>query len=126
MRSRRCMEEIRCVLEEAQEEPDPKLKTIQLRAAEEEDGDDSDQDFKDFDVHSIARWDPPPGLVCTAGASYTKEEAQEIFESVYDRDDQLLLKWCEIVEGNVKPFPPMPQRVLPKLNQIIHISYHVR
>ncbi|WVZ65425.1 hypothetical protein U9M48_014790 [Paspalum notatum var. saurae] len=115
------MEEIQCVPEEAQEEPDPKLKTIQCPAAaveeeeEEEDDDDSDQDFRSSNDPFVGRWDPPPVLVCTAGAGYTKEEAEEIFESVYDRDDELLLKWCEMVEGNVKPLPPVPQRVLPKI-----------
>jgi hypothetical protein len=77
------MEEIRCALEEAREEPDRKLKTLQLPEEEEEeeegsrgdtvDEEDSDDEFKGFDENGdlclpfVVSWDPPPVLVCTAG-----------------------------------------------------------
>jgi hypothetical protein len=92
--SRQFMEEIRCALEEAREEPDRKLKTLQLPEEEEEgsrgdtvdeeeeeegsrgdtvDEEDSDDEFKGFDENGdlclpfVVSWDPPPVLVCTAG-----------------------------------------------------------
>ena len=95
IRSRRFVEEIRCVLEEAQEETDVKLKIVECPVEEEDEhekeeggggdddeekncgggdtvGEDSDDDVGGWDENGdlclpfIGSWDPPV-LVCTAG-----------------------------------------------------------
>ncbi|KAG2600623.1 hypothetical protein PVAP13_5KG546107 [Panicum virgatum] len=117
------MEEIRCVLEEAQEEPDVKLKIVECPVEEEDEheeesgggddeekncgggdtvGEDSDDDVGGWDENGdlclpfIGSWDPPV-LVCTAGASCSKERAEEIISLAEERNHELMREWCEMM-----------------------------
>lgn len=99
------------------------------------DEEDSDDEFKGFDENGdlclpfVVSWDPPPVLVCTAGASFTMEEAEEIVDSVNERNDDLLSAWCEMVNNKVTPLPATPLHILPTITTFCvsgYECYHLR
>nr|TKW15295.1 hypothetical protein SEVIR_5G228300v2 [Setaria viridis] len=147
------MEEIRCALEEALEEPDLKLKIIE-RPVEEEDGDEEgenggdDEDEKndggeeeknggggdnvEEDREDDAEgWDEngDPCLPFIGSwntpvhCSCTKEEAEKITFSVDTRNSKLLGEWCEMVNNKRTPLPAIPLPVLPEITTIC-VSKH--
>ncbi|KAJ1260732.1 hypothetical protein BS78_10G255100 [Paspalum vaginatum] len=72
---------------------------------------------------------PSPVPVCTAGASYTKEEAEEIYESVWKRNHKLLSEWADMANRKVTPLPASPLPVLSKITAFCvsgHECYHLR
>ncbi|CAO2183536.1 unnamed protein product [Urochloa humidicola] len=81
---------------------------------------DTDDDMDGWDENGdpyqpfIAPWYRPV-IVCTAGGSYTTEEAEEIVESVCKRNDVLITEWTEMANNNITPLPAFPLPVLPKI-----------
>jgi len=64
------------------------------------------------------------------GASYTIEEAKEISNSVYEKNDELYAEWCVMANNNRTPLPLVPPDVLPKItttcvygNECYHRQY---
>lgn len=98
------------------------------------DEEDSDEDLRGWDENGdpylpfVGSWEPPL-LVCAEGTSCTEEEADKIVESVDERNDDLIIEWCEMVNSNKRPLPAIPLRVLPNVTTYCvsgHDCYHLR